>query len=58
MDYKKLKDAADALERAARAVWRGQQYPHSYSVPCCHHIIAARAEIDCARALVDEAEAS
>ena len=58
MDHKKLKDAADALERAARAVWLGQQYPHSYSVPCRHHVSAARAEIDCARALVDEAEAS
>lgn len=55
MDHRKLGEAAKALERADKAAWLAEQYPHGWSTPCRHQLKAAQAEIDCALALIKEA---
>lgn len=56
MNYKKLKEAAAALERAADAVMKATTHPHTTVLPCKHQITAAKAEVACAKALIKDAE--
>lgn len=58
MDYKKLDEAAKALERASGAAFASVQYPHGQAQPCEHQDKVARAEVACALALIEEAKAT
>jgi hypothetical protein len=55
-DYRKIKEAMAALDRAADAAWRAEQYPHSRSGPCRDQMKVANDEISCAKALLKKAE--
>lgn len=57
MNYKKLKEAAVALERAADAAMKATGHPHTTMLPCNHQIAAAKAEVACAKALIKDAMA-
>ena len=57
MNYQKLAEASKALERAAMAAYEAIQYPHSRAMPCTHQMDAAKSEVKCAQALIQEANA-
>jgi hypothetical protein len=56
MNYKKLKEAAAALERAAEAAMKATSHPHTTLLHCKHQMAAAKAEVGCAKALIKDAE--
>lgn len=56
LKYDPLKQAAKALERASDAAINATLHPNSRESPCDAQMKAARAEVDCAQALIEQAE--
>ncbi len=52
MSNQKLADAAKAIERAYKASQCAVDYPHGYTTPCKTQLAAAKAEVECAIALI------
>ena len=56
LQFKLLKQASKALERAASSAWHASLLPNTTASPCEEQMKVAQAEVACALALIKQAE--